>query len=204
MGTNKTEHYGLHQWVPEDDFLRTDFNENFEKLDTALHAAEQNLRADLTGDVQRLDTALDTLERELRADHDADITQVESALSAAQQTLRKEFNGNLDKTNAALESVRTLAAGKSTVVFGSYVGDGEMRRSIDLGFTIKWIFIYPAGSPQPYGKAAMAAPGFPPPVDPKYAPLLTVTGTAFQVGFQASYTPFTNSLNDTFYYIAAK
>ena len=23
-----TEHYQLHQWVPEDDFLRTDFNEN--------------------------------------------------------------------------------------------------------------------------------------------------------------------------------
>ena len=31
-----TTHYGLHQWVPEDDFLRTDFNADLEKIDTAL------------------------------------------------------------------------------------------------------------------------------------------------------------------------
>lgn len=31
-----TTHYGLHQWVPEDNFLRTDFNEDLEKIDTAL------------------------------------------------------------------------------------------------------------------------------------------------------------------------
>ena len=31
-----TEHYQLHQWVPEDDFLRTDFNEDFAKIDAAL------------------------------------------------------------------------------------------------------------------------------------------------------------------------
>lgn len=28
--------YGLHQWVPEDKFLRTDFNEDFSKLDIEL------------------------------------------------------------------------------------------------------------------------------------------------------------------------
>lgn len=31
-----TEHYGLHQWVPEDNFLRSDFNVDLEKIDTAL------------------------------------------------------------------------------------------------------------------------------------------------------------------------
>ena len=31
-----TEHYGLHQWEPNDDFLRTDFNTDLEKIDTAL------------------------------------------------------------------------------------------------------------------------------------------------------------------------
>ena len=34
-----TEHYQLHQWVPEDDFLRTDFNENA-GVAAALSAAE--------------------------------------------------------------------------------------------------------------------------------------------------------------------
>ena len=31
-----TEHYGLHQWESTDDFLRTDFNTDFQKIDTAL------------------------------------------------------------------------------------------------------------------------------------------------------------------------
>ncbi len=31
-----TENYQLHQWVPEDDFLRTDFNTDFQKIDAAL------------------------------------------------------------------------------------------------------------------------------------------------------------------------
>ena len=31
-----TENYQLHQWVPEDDFLRTDFNTDFQKIDEAL------------------------------------------------------------------------------------------------------------------------------------------------------------------------
>ena len=35
-----TPNYGLHQWVPEDNFLRTDFNEDFEKLDTGLNTAQ--------------------------------------------------------------------------------------------------------------------------------------------------------------------
>ena len=31
-----TSNYQLHQWVPEDDFLRTDFNQDFAKIDAAL------------------------------------------------------------------------------------------------------------------------------------------------------------------------
>ena len=35
-----TANYQLHQWVPEDNFLRTDFNQDFAKIDTALAGAE--------------------------------------------------------------------------------------------------------------------------------------------------------------------
>ena len=34
-----TEHYQLHQWVPEDDFLRTDFNQDFARIDAGIAAA---------------------------------------------------------------------------------------------------------------------------------------------------------------------
>lgn len=33
---NYTQHYQLHQWEPTDDFLRTDFNTDLEKIDDAL------------------------------------------------------------------------------------------------------------------------------------------------------------------------
>ena len=33
MSTNKTEHFGLHSWVPEDELHLSEINENFEKLD---------------------------------------------------------------------------------------------------------------------------------------------------------------------------
>lgn len=35
-----TENYGLHQWVPEDGFLRTDFNQDFQKIDEAIKGVE--------------------------------------------------------------------------------------------------------------------------------------------------------------------
>ena len=37
---NYTQHYQLHQWEPNDNFLRTDFNTDFEKIDTALDALQ--------------------------------------------------------------------------------------------------------------------------------------------------------------------
>ncbi|WP_186566636.1 hypothetical protein [Lawsonibacter celer] len=38
---NYTDNYQLHQWEPGDDFLRTDFNEDFQKIDAALGALRQ-------------------------------------------------------------------------------------------------------------------------------------------------------------------
>ena len=40
-----TPNYGLHQWEPTDKFLRTDFNTDFSKLDTALGRAERSATA---------------------------------------------------------------------------------------------------------------------------------------------------------------
>lgn len=35
MSSNKSEHFQLHLWNPQDDFLREEFNENFAALDAA-------------------------------------------------------------------------------------------------------------------------------------------------------------------------
>ena len=36
MSSSKTTHYQLHQWQPQDQVLREEFNQNFSRLDTAL------------------------------------------------------------------------------------------------------------------------------------------------------------------------
>lgn len=38
-----TEHYQLHQWQPQDPFLRSDFNQDFSKIDTALSQATKSI-----------------------------------------------------------------------------------------------------------------------------------------------------------------
>ena len=59
-----TENYQLHQWVPEDDFLRTDFNTDFQKIDAALGAKAE--AAALTGLQEELDSVQKTAERRCR------------------------------------------------------------------------------------------------------------------------------------------
>ena len=43
MSTQKTQHYQLHSWVPEDDFHLTEINENFAKLDGKLQEEAEGL-----------------------------------------------------------------------------------------------------------------------------------------------------------------
>ena len=49
MSTNQTQHYGLHLWEPGDDFLRTEFNENFGAIDGALGGKCEILAGSYTG-----------------------------------------------------------------------------------------------------------------------------------------------------------
>ena len=47
---NYTQNYRLHQWEPNDDFLRTDFNTDFQKIDTALGKKGEFVLGVYTGD----------------------------------------------------------------------------------------------------------------------------------------------------------
>ena len=59
MSTNKTTHYQLNQWEPEDKVLRTEFNQDNQKIDQALHGkADQEALTALQGLVaQKADSA---------------------------------------------------------------------------------------------------------------------------------------------------
>ena len=41
MATNSSEHLGLHLWEPTDQVLRTEFNQNWQKIDTAVAEAQE-------------------------------------------------------------------------------------------------------------------------------------------------------------------
>ncbi len=43
--STQTEHLGLHQWEAGDSFLRTDFNEDFAKIDAGVKAADAGVAA---------------------------------------------------------------------------------------------------------------------------------------------------------------
>ena len=45
MSTNKSEHLQLHLWEPGDSVLRTEFNENWEKLDASAAQAQAHASA---------------------------------------------------------------------------------------------------------------------------------------------------------------
>ena len=51
-----TSNYGLHQWAPEDNFLRTDFNADFLKIDAAMGNSPQIARGSYVGTGEYGDT----------------------------------------------------------------------------------------------------------------------------------------------------
>ena len=53
MATNTSEHLGLHLWEPTDQVLRTEFNQNWTKIDTAVNAARETAEAAQSAAEQR-------------------------------------------------------------------------------------------------------------------------------------------------------
>lgn len=198
-----TQHYGLHQWVPEDDFLRTDFNTDFQKIDTALNTVEETLRGELNGDVTRLENALDTLEKEVNSTHSGDVQRLESALSTAQSTLRGEFNTSIQQVNTTLESVQTLAEGRANIVFGTYTGDGAETRSVSLGFAPKWIMLFAASGETSNGYGGLAAVNYPIRSTSRGIHL-QITGSFIRITSDAINGPLTNLSGQVYYYLAAR
>ena len=53
MATNTSEHLGLHLWEPTDQVLRTEFNQNWTKIDTEVNAAQETAEAAQSAAEQR-------------------------------------------------------------------------------------------------------------------------------------------------------
>ena len=77
-----TENYQLHQWVPEDDFLRTDFNTDFQKIDTALAGLKTLAEGKAgQGDLDALESA---------------IASVQTLANGRARIITGSYTGNID------------------------------------------------------------------------------------------------------------
>lgn len=182
MSTNKTQNYNLHSWVPEDDFLRSEFNDNFTSLDTALKALSTALTAETTAREQAI--ASEAAARE-------------AAVSAEQSARQSAVSG--------------LTTGKAEIVVGSYTGDGTASRTITLGFQPKAVLLMQnngrtyvnwSNSDAAYG--GLFLPGHPLYADSSNGmiPAAEIVSTGFKVsGIDYSKT---NATDQSYYYLAVK
>ena len=198
MANGQTANYGLNQWIPEDLFLREEFNNDNSKIDEALAglqsqitsldgemgtvqgdlqgkidttnsnltAVKNNLQSQITaldkelGTVQsdlegQIDTAESTAATNLataKNDLQSKINTVSSNLTTAKNDLQTKINttnSNLTTTNNNLTTaknslqsqINTLDGGKAEITFGSYTGNGELSRTISLGFTPRGVLV---------------------------------------------------------------
>ena len=119
-----TENYQLHQWVPEDDFLRTDFNTDFQKIDAALAGLEANKAAQ------------------------SNLAALQSSISAAQSTANGRARAIKGTFTGNGSAPRTISiGGMPKIVFlasatksGTIMDDGSASSSVTLvsnGFRIE-------------------------------------------------------------------
>ena len=192
-----TPNYGLHQWVPEDQFRRVDFNEDFAKLDTALRDLE-----DTKADSASVDSRFAAIDNSLSAMTAADATKADStsvdnrfaAVNADIEELRevdaaKADSASVDSRFAAVNSDITALEGRVSVIVGKYTGNGAATRSISLGFTPKAVLLEHSSGLREFGSGI-------------YVGGLALQGAAsdaFQVitgGFSVKYTLGINHTNE--------
>ena len=151
---NYTEHYGLHQWVPEDDFLRTDFNTDFALIDaalaglaaadsaqtSALAAAKTELQGSITSGDNNLSLALASAKTALQNAITSGDNAQAAALSQAQAALQSSIAA---ESTARSQGDAVLSASKLELVCGSFVGtagDGTTTaQAINLGFQPRFV-----------------------------------------------------------------
>ncbi|NCE65299.1 hypothetical protein D1159_12095 [Pseudoflavonifractor sp. 524-17] len=174
-----TPNCGLHQWVGTDKFLRSDFNGDFAKIDTAIGGIQTSLaqKADKTALSQSLDSVSSTL------------TGIHAALS------QKADKASTEQAISALQA-------RSHVIVGYYIGDDARTRVIPLGFTPKAVWVYLSrGISNSNGYGGLAVTGSP--AGNETANWVEIVPGGFQVAEIAG-TAGTNTGNWRYNYIAVQ
>lgn len=145
MSTNKTQNYNLHSWVPEDDFLRSEFNDNFTSLDSTLKTLSDGLTAEIAA--RETAVAAETAARQQAVSDEAKARDaaVTAERTARQNAISGETTARINAVNAEKtareQAIAALTTGKAEIVCGSYTGNGATERTITLGFQPRAVLI---------------------------------------------------------------
>ena len=135
MATNYTTNYGLCQWEPGDNFLRTEFNQDNAKIDAALAELES-----AKADAAETDAALEELQTAVGTK--ADSGEVNAALEELRATdAAKANSSSVNSQFSTVNSRLTALEGRIEVYAGSYTGDGTASKTISLGFTPRAVLV---------------------------------------------------------------
>ena len=141
---NKTSNYQLCQWDGDDRILRTDFNEDNAKIDTALKQQANSIagiNSTLSGKAStstvnsltnKLNTEIqerkDAVTAEAAARAQADNT--EKAAREAADTAEATARAQGDAAEAAARTAALALKGNCQIYFSSYVGNGELTKTL--------------------------------------------------------------------------
>lgn len=204
MGTF-TPNYQLHQWDPQDNFLRTDFNTDLSKIDTALagkadNSAITNLQGQLSSSIGNLQGQINNLP------NPGSITELQNQINAQQQqinskpgfdsitNLQNQINTQQGQINTQQGQINSLSSGKAEFVRGSYTGNGtsnipynQISQTINLGFQPKAVFVSGGNF---YGIA----------IGNNQTTLLRIVSTGMEVTYDYAYgdTPNTSGISYTY------
>ena len=204
-----TEHLGLHQWVAEDNFLRTDFNADFLAIDQAVHQAQTSL----DGRIDTVNAALDSKIDGVNSTLDGKINTVNSTLNSKIDSTKTSLTNTINAEKQALNTTitntkNTLQAAidkKCEIVTGTYTGDGQASHTINLGRAPDAVLVFASDGKAGvdyYTYGGLALKGFPCCSNPTAVEL---TGSGFNVTYQqlsASYFIVTNMSGIVYYYLA--
>ena len=126
---------------------------------------------------------------------------------ASDDFLRTDFNEDFAKIDAVIRSAVETAQAKPEVIAGSYSGNNEEYREINLGFQPKAIVHFFGGA-----DAFLAYPDHPQLSSEGNKTMLAITENGFQVyhgtymsgSREHDYSPYTNRSGDTYQYLAVK
>ena len=106
MSSEKTQYYSLHRWRPEDAFLRAEFNENSELVDSALHGIRQEAATGVSG----VQAAVEEARRAAEEAVEGARSEALAAVSGAKNELTEALNKAKADLNAAVAAAKKEAA----------------------------------------------------------------------------------------------